>query len=197
MITAPEVADDLAAAESLPAEPDPWPMANLRLMRHAHTRATAVPADLVEAQARANSKCEKIWREAKAAADFSQVRSALTEVLNLVRQQATALGEALGMGPYDALMDGYQRGIGSSDVASIFGAYENFLADALPQAEARQARKEAPIRPTGPFPIEVQEKLCRRVAARIGLDFDHRPVGLPGAPVLRRDTVGRADHHAL
>jgi carboxypeptidase Taq len=101
------------------------------------------------------------------------VRPALTEVVNLVRQQATALGEALGMGPYDALMDGYQRGIGSSDVASIFGAYENFLTEALPQAEQRQARLEAPIKPPGPFPIDVQEKLCRRVASRIGLDFDH------------------------
>jgi carboxypeptidase Taq len=173
MMIAPEVANDLAAAEALPADSDPWSMANLRLMRHAHTRATAVPADLVEAQARANSKCEKIWREAKAAADFGMVRSALTEVLNLVRQQATALGEALEMAPYDALMDGYQRGIGSSDVASIFGAYENFLHDALPQAEARQARREAPMKPQGPFPIEAQEKLCRRVATRIGLDFDH------------------------
>src|ERR1022692_4258844 len=57
-ITAPEVADDLTACEAVPADADPWSMANLRLMRHAHTRATAVPADLVEAQARANSKCE-------------------------------------------------------------------------------------------------------------------------------------------
>src|SRR4051794_22454695 len=51
---APEVADDLAAAEALPTDPDPWAAANLRLMRHEHTRATAVPADLIEAQARAN-----------------------------------------------------------------------------------------------------------------------------------------------
>src|ERR1700753_3618277 len=42
MITAPEVPDDLAAAEALPADPDPWSTANLRLMRHAHTRATAM-----------------------------------------------------------------------------------------------------------------------------------------------------------
>src|SRR5579859_2642787 len=172
LLVAAEVGDDLAEAEQA-GENDPWRTANLRLMRHAHTRATAMPADLVEAQARANSKCEKIWREAKAAADFGMVRPALTEVVNLVRQQATALGEALGMSPYDALMDGYQRGIGSSDVASIFGAYENFLAEALPQAEQRQARLEAPIKPPGPFPIDVQEKLCRRVASRIGLDFDH------------------------
>ncbi len=172
-MTAPEVADDLAAAESLPTDPDLWAAANLRLMRHAHTRATAVPADLVEAQARANSQCEKVWREAKQAANFAMVRPHLAEVVNLVRQQAAALAPALRLSPYDALMDGYQRGIGAAAVASIFGAYEQFLTENLPLAEARQAKQEAPVKPTGPFPIAAQETLCRRISARIGLDFDH------------------------
>jgi len=172
-LTAPEAADDLAAAEALPPTPDPWSTANLRLMRHAHTRATAVPADLIEAQARANSRCEKVWREAKSTADFNLVRPLLTEVVNLVQKQAAALGEGLGMSPYDALMDGYQRGIGASDVASIFGAYENFLEENLPLAEARQAKLQTPVKPPGPFPVAVQETLCRRVAQRIGLDFEH------------------------
>jgi len=173
LMTAPEVADDLAAAEALPPGSDPWAAANLRLMRHEHTRATAVPADLVEAQARANSKCEKVWREAKSTANFSLVRPHLTEVVNLVRQQASALAPALGLSPYDALMDGYQRGIGAADVASIFGAYEQFLTDALPAAEERQKRQQTPVKPTGPFPVAAQETLCRRIAGRIGLDFDH------------------------
>jgi carboxypeptidase Taq len=172
-LTAPEVADDLATAEALPPTPDAWSTVNLRLMRHAHSRATAVPADLVEAQARANSKCEKVWREAKNAADFNVVRSSLTEVVKLVQLQATALGEALGLSPYDALMDGYQRGIGASDVASIFGAYENFLTENLPVAEELQAKRQTPVKPAGPFPIAAQETLCRRVAERIGLDFEH------------------------
>jgi carboxypeptidase Taq len=173
LMTAPEVANDLAAAEALPADPDPWAAANLRLMRHAHTRATAVPGDLVEAQARANSKCEKVWREAKSTANFKLVQPHLAEVLNLVRQQAAALAPALNLSPYDALMDGYQRGIGASDVASIFGSYEQFLRDALPRAEERQARMEKPVVPPGPFSIEAQEKLCRRIAGRLGLDFDN------------------------
>jgi carboxypeptidase Taq len=168
-----EVADDLAAAEALPTDPDPWAATNLRLMRHAHTRATAVPADLVEAQARANSKCEKVWREAKANADFKLVLPYLTEVLNLVRQQAAALAPALGLSPYDALMDGYQRGIGAAEVASIFGAFEQFLTDTLPLVEERQAKLQVPVKPAGPFPIATQETLCRRIAERIGLDFSH------------------------
>ncbi len=171
-VIVPQVADDLAAAEVAPPE-DVWAAANLRLMRHAHTRATAVPADLVEARARANSHCEKVWREAKRTSDFALVRPHLAEVVKLVREQAAALAPALGLSPYDALMDGYQRGIGAADVASIFGAYESFLMEALPAAEERQARLPPPIEPAGPFPIPAQEAVCRLVSERMGLDFDH------------------------
>jgi carboxypeptidase Taq len=173
MLTAPEVADDLHAAEAAGPDPDPWRAANLDLMRHAHTRATALPADLVEAQARANSACEKVWREARRISDFALVRPHLAKVLRLVREQAAALAPALGLAPYDALMDGYQRGIAAADVAPVFAAYEVFLQRAMPGVEARQARQPAPVRPAGPFPVATQETLCRRLSERLGLDFDH------------------------
>ena len=172
-LTATETGDELAAAESEGTGCDPWRTANLALMRHAYTRATALPADLVEAQARANSSCEKVWREARKASDFGQVRPYLEEVLRLTRQAADALAPALGLNPYDALMDGNQRGVRVADVAPVFAAYETFLARALPEAEARQARAPAPVRPQGPFPIEAQEALCRRLSERLGLDFNH------------------------
>jgi carboxypeptidase Taq len=173
LLTAPEAAADLAQAEVAGADPDPWRAANLRLMHHAHTRATAVPVELVEAQARANSACEKLWREARKNSDFPLVRGAFEEVINLVRQHAAALAPALGLSPYDALMDGYQRGVTAADVAPVFANYEVFLRNALPRAEERQARQPAPLRPRGPFPAEVQEALCKRWSERAGLEYSH------------------------
>jgi carboxypeptidase Taq len=168
-----EVGADLDAAEQAGLQADPWQKANLSLMRHAYVRATALPAALVEAQARANSACEKVWREARHASDFVMVRPHLQEVVRLVRETATALSPVLGLTPYDALMDGYQRGIGAADVTPVFAAYETFLRRALPEAEERQARRPAPVRPVGPFPIETQETVCRGLSARLGLDFSH------------------------
>ena len=55
LLTAPAVAEDLAAA----AATGDWDQANLRLMRRAHLRATALPTTLVEATARANAACER------------------------------------------------------------------------------------------------------------------------------------------
>ncbi len=170
LLAEPAAADDLAAAF---AGDDPWRQANLALMRHAHTRATAIPADLVEAQARANSACEKVWRAARKQSDFATVAPHLAEVVALTRQQAAALAPALGLSEYDALMDGYQRGIGAADVAPVFSAYGAFLREALPRAEALQAARPAPHRPRGPFPAAAQEALCRKLSAAAGLEPEH------------------------
>ena len=173
-LTAPETEADLQAAETCdPVQTDPWQATNLRLMRHVHTRTKTLPADLVEAQARANSHCEKVWRVARAQADFSLVRPHLAEVLRLTREAAACLSSALGLSPYDALMDGYQQGIGGDDVAPIFDTYLEFLSAALPEVERRQAMSPAPLRPAGPFPITAQQTLCRDLAQRLGLDFEH------------------------
>jgi carboxypeptidase Taq len=162
-----ETADWLVDAD---AGDDAWERANLALMRERHHRASALPGDLVEAQARANSACEKIWREARAEADFTRVLPAFSEVVRLAREGAAALGEALSLDPYDALMEGFQRGVRAADVAPIFAAYEGFLATTLPAAEALRVE---PQKLPGPFPEAVQEALCRRLAARAGLDFTH------------------------
>jgi len=173
LLIEPAVADDLLEAEDDKQQLGLWQATNLKLMRQAHIRAVALPADLVEAQARANSACEKIWRQARQTSDFALVRPALQEVVRLVRLQAQALGEALSLTPHDALMDGFQPGIYGADVKPVFDRYKIYLKDALPQAEALQARRPAPVMPQGPFPVALQETLCRNLSQRAGLEADH------------------------
>ena len=60
-----------------------------------------------------------------------------------------------------------------AEMRAVFARYEAFLADALPRAEERQARAPAPVPLGGAFPSAVQEALCRRLAARAGLEFEH------------------------
>ncbi len=169
LLTAPEVAGDLAEAGAEGG----WESANLTLMHRAHRRATALPTALVEATERANAACEKVWRNAKAQSDFAMVRPHLEEVVRLQRETAAGLSAALGLSPYDALMDSYQPGIGAADVEPVFAAYEAFLAEALPQAEALQAGRGAPQPLAGPFPVAIQRELCRGLSARVGLDYSH------------------------
>ena len=167
MLTDATTADDLAGAKA----DGEWAQTNLALMRHAHIRATALPADLVEARERANSACEKIWRIARADDDFAAVAPALAEVLNLTRQTAQALAPVVSLAPYDALMDGYQPGVTAADVTPVFAQYAAWLDDALPRALALQDATPAPL--TGDFAAAAQEALCRQLAARAGLEEFH------------------------
>ncbi len=169
LLTAPEVGEDLAQATAA----GEWDTANLALMRRNHARATALPTSLVETSARANSACEKVWRGAKAASDFAAVRPFLAEVVRLQRETAQALSAASGLSPYDALMEGYQRGVTAAEVEPVFTAYEVFLREALPLVEERQARGPAAVPLAGPFPVPAQRDLCRQLSQRVGLDYDH------------------------
>ena len=169
MLTDPAVAADLHDA----ATTAPWEAANLALMRHAHTRATALPPALVEARERANSSCEKIWRVARAEANFAAVRPALEEVVRLAQHTAQALAPALGLSPYDALMDGFQPGVTAAAVNPVFTRYATWLTTALPAALEHQARQPAPRPLTGDFAPARQEALCRHLTERAGLEPAH------------------------
>jgi len=170
LLTSPAIAEDLAAA----ARPnDEWQAQNLTLMREAHLRATALPQELVEANSRARSKCETIWRSARPESNFAAVRPALEEVFARTREAAQILSATLNLSPYDALMSQYQRGITAADVAPIFADYETFLQSALPRAEELQNQRAQEALPPGPYPAAIQESLCRQLSEAAGLNFAH------------------------
>ncbi|WP_114377440.1 carboxypeptidase M32 [Elioraea thermophila] len=171
ILTAPEVGDELAAAEASAHALSALDRRNLALMRRKYLRATALPPALVEAAARANSRCEAAWRDARAACDFAAVAPLLVEVVRLARESAAALSAATGLAPYDALLDGFQPGLTDSRVAELFAPLERDLLALLPEAEARQAAAPPPLPLPGPFPAEAQRRLCRMLAERAGLDF--------------------------
>ena len=185
LLIEPATAGDLDEAEAVGVGTDPWQQSNLRLMRHAHARATALPSGLVAARTRAAAACETVWREARRDADFPRVLPFLETLLQLVRESAAGLSASLGMSPYDALIDGYQCGVGTADFVPIFDAYVTFLGPALAEAEAIQASRRAPRLPDGPFPVDIQESLCRQLAAAAGLDFEHARLDRSAHPFCR------------
>jgi carboxypeptidase Taq len=173
LITDAAVGELIGAAGEAEAELDRWQRANLREMRRRHGHATAVPADLVEALSKATSACETAWRGARPASDFAAVRPALERVLELVREAATARAEALGTTPYDALLDKYEPGAGAARLDPIFDDLGGFLPDFLAAVLERQAGRPAPLRLDGPFPVDAQRALARRLCEGVGFDFEH------------------------
>ncbi|MBP2226993.1 carboxypeptidase Taq [Azospirillum agricola] len=170
MATDPRIGDLLGEAET-DGDLDAWQRANLREMRRNYVHATAVPADLVEATSKAVSVCEMTWRGARADNDFAALLPSLTEVLARVREGAEALGGVLGVSPYDALLDAHDPGARAGRIDVVFADLAAFLPDLIGRLLDRQAADPAPIRPTGPFPVETQRALGVRMMERMGFDF--------------------------
>ncbi|HET6620194.1 MAG TPA: carboxypeptidase M32, partial [Dongiaceae bacterium] len=173
ILTDAKTGDLLDAAEAENGALNDWQRANLKEMRRAHTHATAIGSDLVEAMSKAATACEAAWREARPKGDFALVRPLLSEVLNLARQAAAAKAGKLGCSPYEALMDQYEPGAREAEIDGVFADYGAFLPDFLPRVLEHQARQGVPVMPQGPFPPAVQKELAKRVMAVLGFDFAH------------------------
>ena len=85
------------------------------------------PSDLVEAKARAVSRAQAVWQQARPQGDFAAFLPALCEVVERVREEARIKGEALGLAPYDALLDAYDPGRRSQGVTAMFAELEAVL----------------------------------------------------------------------
>ncbi|MCR6633186.1 MAG: carboxypeptidase M32 [Magnetospirillum sp.] len=170
-LTAPQVADWLAQAEGEVDEP--WERANLREMRRDWVHASAVPADLVEALAKAESTCEMAWRQARPAADFAMVLPSLKVLLGLVRQTGQAKAGALGVSVYDALLDQYEPDGRAAEIDAVFADLEAFLPGFLARTLEAQARRPSPRLPAGPFPADKQRAVGLEFMTALGFDFTH------------------------
>lgn len=171
LLTHAETGDQLAGADE-ENDLDPWQRANLREMQRRYRHAHALEPALVEALARATTSCEMTWREARAQADFPMLAPQLAEVVRLTRESAVVTGTALGLSPYDALLDAHQPDLRDAEVVRLFDGLAAGLPSLLDAVLARQAAGPDAIRPTGPFPPARQKELGRALMARLGFDFD-------------------------
>ncbi|MBV9687532.1 MAG: carboxypeptidase M32 [Alphaproteobacteria bacterium] len=180
-LVAPEVEDLLAEAGASNGNLGEWQRANLREMRRRWLHAAAVPGELVEAESRACSECEAVWRRARLQDDFAAVLPGLERILHIEREIATVKGERLGTSPYEALAGQYEPGASVAAIDRLFDEIAAFLPDLIEDAVARQAT--APSGNIyGAFPIEAQRRLAMRLMERIGFDFKHGRLDVSAHP---------------
>jgi carboxypeptidase Taq len=171
LLTTPKVARLLERAEAGASQMEDWPLANLREMRRQRDHAIATPPSLISRLAKATARAEVFWVEAKKANDFKLLAPHLEEVVHLVRDKAALLGQARGLGPYDALVDGFTPGISAADIDTIFKALSRKLPGLISQAIEVQSA-HAPIPLTGKFGASRQRSLSVEVLKALGFPFD-------------------------
>jgi carboxypeptidase Taq len=171
LLTTPKVARLIERAEAGASQMEDWPLANLREMRRQRDHAIATPPSLISRLAKATARAEVFWVEAKKANDFKLLAPHLEEVVHLVRDKAALLGQARGLAPYDALVDGFTPGISAADIDTIFKALSRKLPGLINQAiEVQAAHAPAPF--TGKFSASRQRSLAVEVLKALGFPFD-------------------------
>jgi len=171
LLTTPKVARLLERAEAGASQLEDWPLANLHEMRRQRDHAIATPPSLIARLAKATARAEVFWVEAKKANDFKLLAPHLDEVVHLVRDKAALLGQARGLAPYDALVDGFTPGISTADIDTIFKALSRKLPSLINEAIEVQAA-HAPTPLTGKFTVARQRALSVDVLKALGFPFD-------------------------
>jgi len=171
LLTTPKVARLLERAEAGASQLEDWPLANLHEMRRQRDHAIATPPSLIARLAKATSRAEVYWVEAKKANDFKILAPHLEEVVHLVRDKAALLGQARGLAPYDALVDGFTPGISTADIDTIFKALSRKLPSLINEAiEVQAANPPLPL--SGKFSVSRQRSLSTDVLKALGFPFD-------------------------
>lgn len=180
---APEIADwiDAAKAESLNDEQK----AALGEFERHYTNLTCLPAEFVERQTAARMRSEQLWRDLRARNDWSSFQPALEGIVALVREEAAMRADALGLDPYDALMEQYDPGNRAAAITPVFAELKTFLKDFVPKALAAQQERLAkrPLKPlSGTYAIDRQRELGLAMMAAVGFDLTHGSLSVSHHP---------------
>lgn len=144
---------------------------NLEHIKYQYLCNKAVDEKFVKEKTNATLACELNWREARANNDFKSFSQHFKPLLELVQEEASRKGELLGLGSYDALLDGYDKGRRSSEIDVIFSDLEIFLPDFISQVQEKQkTRKIIPL--NGDFSEEKQKELGLLCMEALGFDLN-------------------------
>lgn len=183
---------DIVESSPLAAAPGSPAAVNVRAWRWTHRRATRVPRDLVEQLAAVTTVAQQAWSAALLHDDFATFQPWLDRVVRLKRSEGEYLAE--GGEHYDSLLDEFEPGLTTADVATLFDALRPELqallaaaTDGAPQDLAHDAgsllRRD--------FPVDRQRILVEAMAAELGFDFDRGRLDPTTHPFYA--VIGRGD----
>ncbi len=148
---------------------DPLESANLREFRHHYDRSAKLSRELVEHETQTSSRAKSAWMEARRKSDFSVFAPALETLLDIARQKADLWG--FKEEPYDALLEEYERGSTTAEVADLFGSCRASIIEIAREAVENSSDTPANLL-EGDYPVERQKVLNREIAESLGFDFE-------------------------
>ncbi len=169
--TSPRIGDLLAELEQSGqlGDDDSAMSVNVYEARRAFDRATKLPRSLVEELSRTTTLSQHAWVTAKKKSDFAEFLPWLERMVGLKRQQADALSSGSGV-PYDVLLDEFEPGASSADIAAIFTPLRSELVKLVDAIQGSSRKPDASVL-TRRYPIDAQRRFAEAAARAIGFDF--------------------------
>ncbi len=147
---------------------DPKAAANLKVLIHDFQREAKIPGKLVVEESEAASHAKHAWIEARKHSDFATFAPHLEKMLGIAQRKADLWGYAEE--PYDALLETYERGTRTREVAALFAKLKPDLTQ-IARAAVERGKAIKPHLLRGNYPVAKQQLLNAEIAASIGFDF--------------------------
>ena len=145
--------------------------ANLREMQRAWDKENRLPSQLVERKALAVSRAEQAWEHLRPSNDWAGFVPYLEEIVAITREEGKLLAEGTDLCPYEALMQEFEPGMRMRKLDEVFGDVKRWLPDLLQRVVSAQKRLNI-LTPQGPFPLDKQKVLGRRLMECLGFNFE-------------------------
>ncbi len=150
-------------------DPESDEAVTLRELTREQRKKAKLPKTLVEELAKLSVLGQHTWIDARKHNRFAILQPALEQLLRLKREEADALG--FEHTPYDALLDEYEPGESTANIAQIFAALRQELIP-LVRGIASSGRQPDISVLFRSYPLEAQERFSMAVTRQIGFDFD-------------------------
>jgi carboxypeptidase Taq len=141
----------------------------VKVLQRDYEKARKLPADFVAEFARTTTEAHRIWAQARQDDNFEHFQPTLEKIVDLCRQQAEYLGYEATL--YDALLDNYEPGVKTAQVAGLFdGLREELVPLAKAIFEQKDTNSDAPLRRY--IPVEQQRQFGMKVVGQMGYDLE-------------------------
>ncbi|UCG00236.1 MAG: carboxypeptidase M32 [Spirochaetaceae bacterium] len=176
-ITQPEIGETLTAiGVSLDADPTPRipdtfqgiERAFLRELARQYRRNSKIPRRVVTELAKQTAIGQRVWAEARKAADFSKFSGQLSIILALVRDVSSCLGYEDH--PYDPLLDEFEPWMKTADVEEVFSGLRQGLKQLLDKIRGSRKKVDTDFL-NRKYGIDKQRTFGIKVLESLGYDF--------------------------
>ena len=139
----------------------------VRVIRREYDQSTKLPEEFVAEFSRLTSQAIQCWITARKNSDFKAFQPSLEKIVDMNLQKAEYLG--YDDHPYDALLDLYEEGLKTSEVAQVFESIKTPLMGIIQKCGQKECNV---FNFDKPFCLNEQAEFSKKVLKKIGYDFD-------------------------